>query len=148
MVAVRAAHDTPQLLQPLQLLLNFLVAASQLRLESRVQCLEMLQHGLPPLVAPLQVAGAHVFDAVAWKVVVEGLALAAAAERLAACGAGDGRGDVRERWVDHLISAAGAHHVALALVEKQQVEHVLLMVLHPGGKLPTAASIVLSQSLS
>jgi hypothetical protein len=40
----------------------------------------MLQHGLPPRVAPLQVAGTNVFDAVAWQVVVKGLALAAAAE--------------------------------------------------------------------
>ena len=143
-----AAHDTPQLLQPLQLLLNFLVAASQLRLETRVQCLEMLQHGLPPLVLPLQVAGTHVFDAVARKVVVEGLAFAAAAERFTACGARHGGGDVDQRWVDHLISAARTNHVALALVEKQQVQHVLLMVLHPGGKLPAAAPVVLSESLS
>lgn len=76
---------------------------------------------------------------------VEGLALAAAAERLAACRTGNGRGDVSERWVNHLISAARAHHVVLAHVEKQQVEHVLLMVLHPGGKLPSAAPDVLRQ---
>jgi hypothetical protein len=35
--------------------------------------------------------------------------------------------------------------VALALVEKQQAEHVLLMVLHLGGKLPSAAPDVLRQ---
>jgi hypothetical protein len=46
-----------------------------------------------------------------------------------------------------LISAAGANYVALALVEKQQVQHVLLMVLHPSGQLPAAAAAVLGQSL-
>jgi hypothetical protein len=38
--------------------------------------------------------------------------------------------------------------MALALVEVQQVQHVLLMVLHSGGKLPAAGPVVLSQSLS
>jgi hypothetical protein len=94
----RAAHDTLKLLKSVQLFLHFLVAAFNFRLETRVHCLEMLQHGLPPLVAPLQVAGAHVFDAVARQLVVEGLALAAAAlgnvagdsDRAALTGEGEG----------------------------------------------------------
>jgi hypothetical protein len=111
--------------------LHLLVTALEFRFETRINCFEMLQYVLPPLVAPMQVARPHIFDAVARQVVVERLAFAAAAERLAACGARHCSGDVDQRWVNHLISAAGANHVALALVEKQQVQHVLLMVLHP-----------------
>jgi hypothetical protein len=107
----------------------------------------MQQHGQTPSAAPLEVAGANLFDAVARQVVVEGLAFAAAAERLAASGTRNACGAVGESWLDQLICTAGANHVTLASVEKNHAENMFLMMLHSGSQLPVAAAAVLRQPL-
>jgi hypothetical protein len=81
---------------------------------------EVAQHPLPQPTLPLQVPGANLLHRAARQVVVEGRAPAAAAERVAAAGAGDGGGGGGETGVDHVLGAAGAHHMTLALVEVQQ----------------------------